>query len=55
MQQVTIELPTTIINALAAYNQEHKVSSSDTVQTAIESFLISSGLIPRRSRRIIEK
>ncbi|WP_287685035.1 MULTISPECIES: hypothetical protein [unclassified Microcystis] len=51
MQQVTIELPTTIINALAAYNQEHKVSSSDTVQTAIESFLIAKGYLskPKKS------
>ncbi|MFN7513411.1 hypothetical protein [Microcystis sp.] len=51
MQQVTIELPNTIINALAAYNQEHKVSSSDTVQTAIESFLIAKGYLskPKKS------
>jgi hypothetical protein len=51
MQQVTIELPTTIINALAAYNQEHKVSSSDAVQTAIESFLIAKGYLskPKKS------
>ena len=47
MQQVTIELPTTIINTLAAYNQEHKVSSSDTVQTAIESFLIAKGYLSK--------
>ena len=47
MQQVTIELPTTIIKALAAYNQEHKVSSSDTVQTAIESFLIAKGYLSK--------
>jgi metal-responsive CopG/Arc/MetJ family transcriptional regulator len=60
MQQMMIELPTTIINALEAYNQEHKVSSSDTVQTAIESFLIAKGylskpkkssLIPRTQRK----
>jgi len=51
MQQVTIELPTPIINALAAYNQEHQVSSSGTVQTAIESFLVAKGYLskPKKS------
>jgi DNA-binding transcriptional regulator WhiA len=51
MQQMTIELPATIINALAAYNQEHKVSSSDTVQTALESFLVAKGYLakPKKS------
>jgi len=36
---------------IAAYNQEHKVSSSDTVQTAIESFLIAKGYLskPKKS------
>jgi hypothetical protein len=48
---MTIELAATIINALAAYNQKQKVSSSDTVQTALESFLVAKGYLakPKKS------
>ncbi len=54
MQQITIELPITIINALVAYTQEQKVSSSDTVQTALESFLMAKGYLsqPKKSFRL---
>lgn len=54
MQQMTIELPTTIVDALAAYTQEHDLSSSVTVQTAIESFLIAKGYLskPTKSFRL---
>jgi hypothetical protein len=36
---------------LTAYNQEHKASSSDTVQTALESFLVAKGYLakPKKS------
>jgi hypothetical protein len=51
MQQITIELPTPIVDDLTVYTQEHDISSSDTVQTAIESFLIAKGYLskPRKS------
>lgn len=44
MEQVTVELPTSIINALTAYTQGEQVSSSDTIKVALESFLIAQGL-----------
>jgi hypothetical protein len=50
MQPVTIELPSAIITALTAYNQEHQVSSSGTVQTALESFLVAKGYLAKRKK-----
>lgn len=47
MRQITIELSTTIIDALDTYTQENEVSSSDTVQTAIESFLMAKGYLSK--------
>ncbi len=45
MEQVTVELPTSIINALTAYTQGEQVSSSDTIKVALESFLIAQGYL----------
>ncbi len=54
MEQITIELPTTIVNALTAYTQRQQVSSSDTMKTALESFLIANGYLsqPKKSFRL---
>lgn len=51
MEQITIELPTPIINALTAYTEGEQISSSDTIKTALESFLTAKGYLsqPQKS------
>ena len=45
MEQITIELPTPIIKALTAYTQGQHLSSSETIKTALESFLTAKGYL----------
>lgn len=51
MEQIILELPTPIINALTAYSQGQQISSSDTIKAALESFLIAQGYLsqPQKS------
>jgi DNA-binding transcriptional regulator WhiA len=51
MPQITLDLPLPILNALTTYTQEQQTSSADTVQTALESFLIAKGYLtkPRKT------
>lgn len=54
MEQITIELPTSIINALTAYTEGEQISSSDTIRTALEAFLSAKGYLsqPKKSFRL---
>ncbi len=47
MPQITLDLPLPILNALTTYTQEQQTSSADTVQTALESFLIAQGYLTK--------
>ena len=51
MQKINIELPSDIFHALDTYVEDHQTSSSDTIQTAIKSFLIAKGYLskPKKS------
>lgn len=54
MEQITIELPIPIINALTAYTEGEQISSSDTIKTVLESFLTAKGYLsqPKKSFRL---
>ena len=45
MPQLTVELPVTITEALTAYIETEQQSSSETIQTVLESFLIAKGYL----------
>jgi hypothetical protein len=47
MPQITLDLPLPILNALTTYTQEQQISSADTVQTALESFLIAKDYLTK--------
>ena len=51
MPQLTVELPVTITEALTAYIETEQQSSSETIQTVLESFLIAKGYLspPKKS------